>query len=71
MSQEKLLGKYVMYLDKNEATRIGRVRRVVGNKWVTVEMKYGRTVLFRQRVLTARIIKVKVRRKWVTVEEVS
>jgi hypothetical protein len=65
---EKLIGRWVEYLDRNEATRIGKAIKIYGGR-ATLTMKYGRTVLRKERIPLARLLRVKNRRKWIPISE--
>lgn len=63
-----MLGKWVEYRDKNEATRIGKATKYYGSH-LTCVMKYHRTILCKARVHNTRLLRVKVRRRWVPIAE--
>ena len=65
---ETLIGRWVEYLDRNEATRIGKTVKIYGGR-ATLTMKYGRTVLRKERIRLSRLLRVKVYRKWIPIGE--
>ena len=59
-----IIKKYVEYLDKNEATRIGRVKRVYGGK-ATIVCGHLRHPLRCDRVPLKNIKKIKMGKIWI------
>ena len=65
---EGLVGKTIQYRGKNEEQRTGIVKKVYGGK-ATVVLSWKRHVLHKERVPWARVLSVKVRRRWVPLDE--
>ena len=65
---EELVGKAVQYWDRDGKTRVGIVKKVYGGK-ATVVLSWHRHLLHKERVPWARILSVKVRRRWLPLNE--
>jgi len=66
MNLSQLIGRWVEYRDRNEATRIGKCKKVYGARAITVTMSWQGHLLHKQRVPVERITRVKIWRTWHT-----